>query len=102
VQSSGLVKRDCYLISEPHFSSLLQFFCREYLQQENLWSMGSFRAGNFHVNGSKLYVNWQGLSFNPATQLVLDVVSAGVPEPVTINLFGPGLLGLGASQRRRK
>lgn len=65
-------------------------------------TMSGFGASNFYLNSGVLYVNWHGLSFDPSVHVVLDIGAADVPEPVTISLLGLGLLGLGASQRRRK
>lgn len=67
-------------------------------------NMDGFGTDNFWVYDNILFVNWQGLSFNTDTLVVLDLVEAPaqVPEPLSLGLLGLGLAGIAASRRLRK
>jgi hypothetical protein len=61
-----------------------------------------FDASRFHVANNSLFVNWSGLSFNQNSQVVFDVQSTGVPEPLTLSLLAIGLLGIAATRKRKQ
>jgi hypothetical protein len=65
-------------------------------------NLAGFDASRFYVNGNSIFVNWNGLSFNQNSQVVFDVQSTGVPEPLTLSLLAIGLLGIGATRRRKQ
>ena len=66
-------------------------------------NMGGLDSSRITFDANNIYVNWQGLSFNPDTTVSIDVNGGmtSVPEPGTIALLGMGLMGL-AFLRRRK
>jgi hypothetical protein len=65
-------------------------------------NMAGFSAANIAVSGNVLTVNWQSLSYDGQTQVILDIGDAPttVPAPAGLALFGLGLLGLAAARRR--
>lgn len=68
-----------------------------------LTNMLGFGAANVTVSGNQLFINWQGLSFNASTKVVLDVGAlSAVPLPAAALLFMPGLGLLGFMACRQK
>lgn len=66
-------------------------------------NMSGFSASNITWNSGNIAIDWQGLSFDSNTRVVLNVAnSSAVPEPSTILLLGSGLMGLAAMRRFRK
>lgn len=63
-------------------------------------NMAGFSGGNVSVIGNLLSVNWQSLSFNPSTKVVLDLTPA-VPESETYVLALAGGLVVGVMRRRK-
>ena len=62
-----------------------------------------FDASRVSFSDSQVTVNWQGLSYNSDTILLIhfEPVAAQVPEPATMSLLGLGLLGVVAMRSRR-
>ena len=58
-------------------------------------NLSGFDSSRYWVVGDTLYLNIEGLSSTPNSQIVLDV-----PEPASLAVFAAGLAGL-AVQRRR-
>jgi hypothetical protein len=58
---------------------------------------GTAQCGTGGVFGSNPATNWQLLSQDPVTATILPV-----PEPMTLSLFGAGIVGAAALRRRRK
>ena len=56
-------------------------------------------------DGNDVFVNFQSLNFagqvNPTIVLSVGFAGSAVPEPLTIGLFGIGLLGLGLARRKK-
>uniref|UniRef100_C6DYB4 Ice-binding protein C-terminal domain-containing protein n=1 Tax=Geobacter sp. (strain M21) TaxID=443144 RepID=C6DYB4_GEOSM len=66
-------------------------------------NMAGLDLSRVTFDANNIWVNWNGLSFNNNTLVVLDVDGAApVPEPSTIFLLGAGLAGLGIVRRRAK
>lgn len=63
-------------------------------------NMSGFGAGNVAVSGNELRIDWQGLSFNPDTQVVINL--GVVPEPHTWVMLAGGLALMGVIGRRRR
>jgi hypothetical protein len=61
-----------------------------------------FDASRITFDDDNIWVNWQGLSFDTATVVSLDIAGNQVPEPTTIMLFGLGIPGLVRAARRRQ
>lgn len=63
-------------------------------------NLAGFSLANVAISGNAAYVNWQGLSFDEDTQVILYI--SAIPEPATyaMMLAGGGVLLVAA--RRRK
>ena len=59
-------------------------------------NLSGFDSSRFWVVDNTLYVNIEGLSSTPLSQIVLDV-----PEPLSLAVFATGLAGLALHRRRR-
>lgn len=69
-------------------------------QVDSATTMAGLTNANLSTAGNSFSVNWQGLSFNQDTQVVLNAVSA-VPEPETYGMMLAGLGLMGFMVRRR-
>ncbi len=56
-------------------------------------NMAGFSAANITFDADNIYVNWQGLGFDPSTIVSLDVNVSAVPEPSSCALLGLGGIG---------
>jgi len=66
-------------------------------------NMAGFDSSRITFDADHIWVNWQGLGFDKATVVSLDVTgSSTVPEPSTLLLLGAGLAGVGIVRRRLK
>lgn len=63
-------------------------------------NMPGFSPANVSISGNAAYVNWQGLSFDENTQVVLYI--SAVPEPATYAMLLAGGLVLLVAVRRRR
>lgn len=64
-------------------------------------NMTGFTGSNVTFDSNNIAVDWQNLSFDTITKVVLDVTtSSAVPEPSTLFLLGSGLAGLGIYGRK--
>jgi hypothetical protein len=65
---------------------------------------GSLPVGDLSFDGSDVFVNVENVALFSATPIVIDVATraAGVPEPLTLSLFGAGLAGAVVMCRRKK
>lgn len=64
-------------------------------------NMVGFGVSNFSVSGNVLAINWQSLSFNSNTKVVLNISAVPEPEPYAMLLVGLGLVGAIARRRQR-
>jgi len=58
---------------------------------ESFWVIGEFANNWTSPTGNSRWGTW-----------ISDLTIAPVPEPLTISLFGAGILGVAAVRRRRK
>lgn len=70
-----------------------------------LTNMDGFGSGNISFTADQIQVNWEGLSFDSSTDVILDVtLDAGdppaTPEPATFVLLAPIFGGLLLARRR--
>jgi hypothetical protein len=65
-----------------------------------------FNASRVTFDAQAVYLNFQGLSFDPSRQILVTVDfeggAAAVPEPISLALFAPGLAVVGFLKRRKK
>lgn len=54
------------------------------------------------IAGNTLFVNWQGLSFQPGNQIVVEFAAGAIPEPASWMLLIGGFGMVGAAVRRRR
>lgn len=66
-------------------------------------NMGGLDVSRISFDANNIYVNWQGLSANPNTIVLLDVNGVNtVPEPASIAIWGLGAFGSLFAFRRKK
>jgi len=80
-------------------SDLTKDFSQSY-SVDGSTNMVGFSAANVAVNGAVASINWNNLSFNTGTRVVLNI--SAVPEPETYAMLVAGLALLGVMARRRK
>lgn len=59
-----------------------------------------FDSSRISFDADNIWVNWQGLAFNPNTVVSLDLQAA--PEPGTLALMALGLFGVGTLRSKKK
>lgn len=65
-------------------------------------NMAGFDQSRITFDADHIWVNWQGLSFDWGTIVVLEVNPDPLPEPSTLLLLGSGILGLAYARKRFK
>ena len=64
-------------------------------------NLAGLDASRITFDDDHIWVNWQGLVFDPNTVVSLDIAAGTVPEPGSAVLAGLGLAGLARSLRRK-
>jgi hypothetical protein len=64
-------------------------------------TMAGFDASRVSFDANNIAINWDGLGYVDGTVVQVDFVLAAAAEPVSISMFGLGLVGLIAARRNR-
>lgn len=66
-------------------------------------NMVGFDASRITFDNDNIWINWQGLAFNPNTVVAIELNGGNdVPEPGIIALIGLALAGVAVSRRRQE